>query len=132
MIKAGDRVIYNERSVYGECEGVLLLGTVEEAIKTKNNIYYKLDGIDDLIFEDDIEEIISEDKEQSLNEMVSGRLALITYLIFKVSEMKLQDRCCNPGESWGHVVKVLQEESDPKVFWEYVGNIVSEIQKFVK
>ena len=63
MIKAGDRVIYNERSVYGECEGVLLLGTVEEAIKTKNNIYYKLDGIDDLIFEDDIEEIIPEKKD---------------------------------------------------------------------
>lgn len=62
MIKAGDRVIYNERSVYGECEGVLLLGTVEEAIKTKNNIYYKLDGIDDLIFEDDIEEILPEKK----------------------------------------------------------------------
>ena len=63
MIKAGDRVIYNERSVYGECEGVLLLGTVEEAIKTKNNIYYKLDGIDDLIFEDDIEEILPEKKD---------------------------------------------------------------------
>lgn len=62
MIKAGDRVIYNERSVYGECEGVLLLGTVEEAIKTKNNIYYKLDGIDGLIFEDDIEEILPEKK----------------------------------------------------------------------
>ena len=63
MIKIGDRVIYNERSVYGECEGVLLLGTVEEAIKTKNNIYYKLDGIDDLIFEDDIEEILPEKKD---------------------------------------------------------------------
>lgn len=64
MIKAGDRVIYNERSVYGECEGVPLLATIEEAIKTKNNIYYKLDGIDDLIFEDDIEEILPEKKDR--------------------------------------------------------------------
>lgn len=63
MIKAGDRVIYNERSDYGECEGILLLGTVEEVIETKNNIYCKLDGIDDLIFEDDIEEILPEKKD---------------------------------------------------------------------
>jgi hypothetical protein len=63
MIKAGDRVIYNERSDYGECEGILLLGTVEEVIETKNNIYCKLDGIDGLIFEDDIEEILPEKKD---------------------------------------------------------------------
>lgn len=132
MIKAGDRVIYNVQADYDECEGISLLRTVEEVIKTKNNIYYKLDGVDDLVFEDDIEEIISEGKEKSLSEKMSSRLGLITYLIFKVSEMKLQDRCCNPGESWGYVVKVLYEESDPKVFWEYIGNIVSEIQKFVK
>ncbi|BBA52032.1 hypothetical protein FV113G1_23820 [Fusobacterium varium] len=132
MIKAGDRVIYNVQADYDECEGIPLLRTVEEVIKTKNNIYYKLDGVDDLVFEDDIEEIISEGKEKSLSEKMSSRLGLITYLIFKVSEMKLQDRCCNPGESWGYVVKVLYEESDPKVFWEYIGNIVSEIQKFVK
>lgn len=132
MIKAGDRVIYNVQADYDECEGIPLLRIVEEVIKTKNNIYYKLDGVDDLVFEDDIEEIISEGKEKSLSEKMSSRLGLITYLIFKVSEMKLQDRCCNPGESWGYVVKVLYEESDPKVFWEYIGNIVSEIQKFVK
>lgn len=132
MIKAGDRVIYNVQADYDECEGIPLLRTIEEVIKTKNNIYYKLDGVDDLVFEDDIEEIISEGKEKSLSEKMSSRLGLITYLIFKVSEMKLQDRCCNPGESWGYVVKVLYEESDPKVFWEYIGNIVSEIQKFVK
>lgn len=132
MIKAGDRVIYNVQPDYDESGSIPLLRTVEEVIKTKNNTYIKLNDVEDLVFEDDIEEIISEDKEQSLNEIVSDRLALITYLIFKVSEMKLQDRCCNPGESWGYVVKVLYEESDPKVFWEYVGNIVSEIQKFVK
>lgn len=133
MIKAGDRVIYNVQTDYcDECGDIPLLRTVEEVIKTKNNTYYKLDGVDDLVFEEDIEEIISEAEEESLGKKMSGRLGLITYLIFKVSEMKLQDRCCNPGESWGYVVKVLYEESDPKVFWEYVGNIVSEIQKFVK
>lgn len=62
MIKAGDRVIYNERSDYGECEGIPSLKTVEEVIETKNNIYYKLYGIDGLIFEDDIEEILPEKK----------------------------------------------------------------------
>ncbi len=61
MIKAGDRVIYNEQYDCDECGSTLK--TVEEAIKTKNNIYYKLDGIDDLIFEDDIEEILTEKKE---------------------------------------------------------------------
>ena len=64
--------------------------------------------------------------------MITIKRLMASYLINIVSEMKLQDRCCNPGESLGYVVKVLQEESDPKVFWEYVGNIVSEIQKFVK
>lgn len=132
MIKAGDRVIYNVQPDYDEYEDIPLLRTVEEVIKTKNNTYYKLIDEDDLIFEEDIEEIISDEKEEKLSDMVVGRLALVTYLIFKVSEMKLQDRCYNPGESWGYVVKVLHEESDPKVFWEYVGNIVSEIQKFVK
>lgn len=64
MIKAGDRVIYNERSVYDECEGIPSLKTVEEVIETKNNIYYKLYGIDGLIFEDDIEEILPEKKDR--------------------------------------------------------------------
>lgn len=79
MIKAGDRVIYNVQPDYVEYEGIPLLRTVEEVVKTKNNTYYKLNDVEGLVFEDDIEEIISEDKEQSLNEMVSGRLALITY-----------------------------------------------------
>lgn len=79
MIKAGDRVIYNVQPDYDEYEGIPLLRTVEEVVKTKNNTYYKLNDVEGLVFEDDIEEIISEDKEQSLNEMVSGRLALITY-----------------------------------------------------
>ena len=38
MIKAGDRVIYNERSDYGECEGIPSLKTVEEVIETKRTI----------------------------------------------------------------------------------------------
>lgn len=64
MIKAGDRVIYNEQSDYYECGSTPLLKTVEEVIETKNNIYYKLDGIDGLIFEDDIEEILPEKKDR--------------------------------------------------------------------
>ena len=83
MIKAGDRVIYNVQPDYDEYEGIPLLRTVEEVVKTKNNTYYKLNDVEGLVFEDDIEEIISEDKEQSLNEMVSGRLALITYWFLK-------------------------------------------------
>lgn len=63
MIKVGDRVIYNKQSDYDECVRIPLLKTVEEVIETKNNIYYKLDSIDDLIFEDDIEEILSEKKD---------------------------------------------------------------------
>ena len=88
MIKAGDRVIYNERSVYGECEGVLLLGTVEEAIKTKNNIYYKLDGIDDLIFEDDIEEILPEKKNGLYvdPELIKGIRERITEAVCELQE----------------------------------------------
>ena len=62
MIKAGDRVIYNEQYDCDECEGTPSLKTVEEVIETKNNIYYKLYGIDGLIFEDDIEEILPEKK----------------------------------------------------------------------
>ncbi len=63
MIKAGDRVIYNKQSDYDECVRIPLLKTVEEVIETKKDIYYKLDSIDDLIFEDDIEEILSEKKD---------------------------------------------------------------------
>lgn len=63
MIKAGDRVIYNEQYDYDECESTPSLKTVEEVIETKNNIYYKLYGIDGLIFEDDIEEILPEKKD---------------------------------------------------------------------
>ena len=62
MIKTGDRVIYNEQYDYDECESTPSLKTVEEVIETKNNIYYKLYGIDGLIFEDDIEEILPEKK----------------------------------------------------------------------
>lgn len=64
--------------------------------------------------------------------MTTIKRLMASYLINIVEQMGLQDRRCNPEESWGYVAKVLQEESDPKVFWEYVGNIVSEIQKFVK
>lgn len=64
--------------------------------------------------------------------MITNEKWLAAYLIEIVEKMGLQNRCCNTGESWDYVMKVLQEESDPKVFWEYVGNIVSEIQKFVK
>ncbi len=62
MIKAGDRVIYNEQYDCDECGSTLK--TVEEVIETKNNIYYKLYGIDGLIFEDDIEEILPEKKDR--------------------------------------------------------------------
>ena len=61
MIKAGDRVIYNEQYDCDECGSTLK--TVEEVIETKNNIYYKLYGIDGLIFEDGIEEILPEKKD---------------------------------------------------------------------
>ncbi|MEJ6466505.1 hypothetical protein [Fusobacterium ulcerans] len=63
MIKAGDRVIYNEQYDCDECEGIPSLKTVEEVIETKNNIYYKLYGINGLIFEDGIEEILPEKKD---------------------------------------------------------------------
>lgn len=63
MIKAGDRVIYNEQYDCDECGSTPSLKTVEEVIETKNNIYYKLYGIDGLIFEDDIEEILPEKKD---------------------------------------------------------------------
>lgn len=62
MIKAGDRVIYNVQPDYDEYEGIPLLRTVEEVIKTKNNTYYKLNDVEDLVFEDDIEEILPEKK----------------------------------------------------------------------
>ena len=35
MIKAGDRVIYNEQYDCDECEGIPSLKTVEEVIETK-------------------------------------------------------------------------------------------------
>ena len=64
MIKTGDRVIYNEQYDYDECEITPSLKTVEEVIETKNNIYYKLYGINGLIFEDGIEEILPEKKDR--------------------------------------------------------------------
>lgn len=64
--------------------------------------------------------------------MTTIKRLMASYLINIVEQMELQNRCCNPGETWDYVKRVLRVEPDPKVFWEYIGNIVSEIQKFVK
>lgn len=88
MIKAGDRVIYNEQYDCDECEGIPSLKTVEEVIETKNNIYYKLYGIDDLIFEDDIEEILPEKKNGLYvdPELIKGIRERITEAVCELQE----------------------------------------------
>lgn len=88
MIKAGDRVIYNEQYDCDECEGIPSLKTVEEVIETKNNIYYKLYGIDGLIFEDDIEEILPEKKNGLYvePELIKGIRERITEAVCELQE----------------------------------------------
>lgn len=98
MIKAGDRVIYNEQYDCDECGSTLK--TVEEVIETKNNIYYKLYGIDGLIFEDDIEEILPEKKDGLYvtvgydPELIKGIRERITEAVCELQEYATNEHSC--------------------------------------
>ena len=52
--------------------------------------------------------------------MTTIKRLMASYLINIVEQMRLQNRCCNPGETWDYVKRVLRVEPDPKVFWEYI------------
>lgn len=127
MIKAGDRVIYNERSDYGECEGIPSLKTVEEVIETKNNIYYKLYGIDGLIFEDDIEEILPE-KKDGLYVTVGCDTKLIKGIRDTISEAvcELQEYATNEHSYYTADGKEMLST------WKMVNGVPTDVHEFEK